>query len=476
MPRIVPRLIVGFALVSLAAGAFTAWHSYRVRRDWAEQRPPAVAPVGAGAPGLDARLAALSARLDRSPPDEAALSEYARVCHANGQLEAAAAAYATLRELQPAEPRWPYLLAIIVAGYGRLDEATPMLERATQLAPGYVTAWLRLGDAQLKSNALDAAARSYQHAAEADAGNPWALLGLARCDLQAERLTAARSRLQQAVADRPDFVGAQSLLAMVYDQLGNPEAAAAARARVQRSGHYTEPPDPWMEELIFECHDPYALLTAASGAVVEEKWDRAFALLQRGLTLAPGDARLHRQLGRLLTIRGRDAEARRELEAAVALDPANEAIRFDLIKLLGKLRDEAAINTVVEAGLRASPESAGLHFAAGRRAAREDRLADAERELAYSWRLGPDQPAAGLELADVLYRTDRYEAAVALLEEVQQRFPKESTASLILARHGIGRGDDRARAWLQRAIDANAPLDLVSELRSQFTARFGAAP
>lgn len=476
MSRLRPRLLLAAGLLALGVAGVVAWRSWADRRDWAAQVPPLPATTDASAPGLEPRLAALHARLDRWPPDHAALVEFTRVCHANGQLEAAAAGYEALARRQPTEPRWPYLLAVIIAGYGRLDEALPLLRQTTELAPAYVAAWLRLGDAALKSNAFPAATTAYQQALERDPGNAYALLGLARCDLQSDRLTSARARLQQAVEGRPDFVGAQSLLAMVYDQLGKPEAAAAARARVQRSGHYTEASDPWVGELIFDCHDPYALLTAASAASVEEKWDRAFALLQRGLTLAPDDARLHRQLGKTLVLRGQDAAARLELERAVALDPANEAVRFDLLKLLGKLQDEEAIAATVQAGLVASPNSAGLHFAAGRRAAREGRLTEAREHLEYSWRTGPDQPAAGLELADVYFRTDRYADGVALLEDVQQRFPKESTASLMLTRHGIVQGDARAKSWLQRAIEANAPLDLVTELRTQYRNRFGVAP
>ncbi len=467
------RASLVIALLAIGVAGFIGWKRQAVQQAWIAARPALPAAVGANAPGLDARLAACAVRFKDWPPDRTALAEFARVCHANGQLDTAATAYRALINLEPAAPRWPYFLASIFAGYGRLDEALPYLRRTTELAPDYLVAWLKLGDALLKSNAIDDADAAYQQALHRDPANRYALLGLARCDLQAERLTSARSNLQRAVADHPDFASAQSLLGTVFERLGNAEAAAIARSRVQEGGHYTEPSDPWSEELVLECHDPYTLLIAASAAVADNRLDRALTLLARGLSLAPGDARLHRQLGKTLAIRGDYAGSRRELERAVALDPANDAIRFDLLAILRRTGDDAAFARTVQDGLVASPASVGLHLEAGRLDAKAGRPDAAISHFEFSWHNGPDQPGAALELAEAYFQRDRSDDAVAVLEDALVRFPQENAALLMLVRHGIESGDARTARWLQRIVDGGAPAPLVAELRANYQRRFG---
>src|SRR5690606_8023038 len=130
-------------------------------------------------------------------------------------------AHVALLRFDAENARWPHLLAHMLAGHGRLEEAVPLWRRSTELAPDYVPAHLRLGDALTKLNQPEEARASYLAALEREPGNPYALLGLARVELQTDRLTAARERLQQAVAAQPDFGAAWHLLATVYQRLGN---------------------------------------------------------------------------------------------------------------------------------------------------------------------------------------------------------------------------------------------------------------
>lgn len=473
MKRPLLRSLFVFALLGLAGGGYFGWQRYAAIRAWESHRPATPAPVGNLAPGLDERLTRCAQKIQSWPPDRAALAEFAEVCHANGFLEPASAAYEALRQFEPREPRWPHRLAAILAGYGQLDEAIPLLRRTTELAPDYTPAWLKLGEAYLKSNAVDSAKAAYEAVLGREPENRYAHIGLARCDLLTDRLSAARGHLQRAVAGVTDFAGAQSLLAVVFDRLGNAGAAEIARSRVQRSGHYTEPIDPWMEELLFQCHDPYKLLIGASMASVEERPDRARALLERGLGLAPDDPRLRRRLGKDLAIAGDYVGSRRELERAVALDPTNDAIRLDLLAILRRTQDEAAFEQQVEAGLTVTPESAGLNFEAGRIAARAGRLTEAARHLEISWHMGPDQSPAAIELAEVYFRTGREPEGITLLEDVLTRFPDEYGALITLIRQGTATGDRRTAGWLRRAITGGAPETLLADLQHGYEQRFG---
>jgi tetratricopeptide (TPR) repeat protein len=470
----VPFLILG--LVAVGIGGYFAWGGYAARSNWREIRPSQPEAAGAAAPGLDARLAGCLAKLDGWPPDRAALAEFSQLCQANGLLPEAIQGYRALMTVDPAEGRWPHLLALILSGLGRLDEALPLLQKVTELAPQQTIGWLRLGDTQLKINHLAEAESAYQEVLKCTPGDVYALFGLGRCDLQAGRLTAARSRLQQAVASNPDFPGAQTLLAMVFDQLGNAAAAEFARHQVKNDGRYTAAPDPWELDLVTYCHIPYTLLTAASAELSDGLPKKSLPLLHRAIQLAPEDARLHRQLGNTLMLLGDQPGARAELERALALAPKDEKIRTDLIKILRDAKAAARLEQVVLEGVTTNPDSAGLNYEAGLIAVRAGRTDEAIRCFALVWKLRPEETTAPCELAAAYFGQGRAAEGMAVLETVLKTHPNSQTVLTQLVRQGIAAGDPRAAVWLGSLEAQAAPSPLLSELRQSYHRRFGAAP
>jgi len=462
------------AAIVVAGGLALGARNYAQRQAWQRMRPELPALAGTEAPGLDARLAACVSRLQGWPPDRAALAEFARLCHANGLLEPAATAYQALVMLEPTEPRWPHLLASIFAGYGRLDEALPLLRRTTQLAPDYFVAWLRLGEALFKANDIPGAEAAYQAVLKRAPGNSHALLGLARCDLQLERWTAARSHLQEAVASDPTSAGAQSLLASVFDRLGNPAGAALARTRMENGGRYIEPVDAWLDELTAYCHNPYTLLTAASSTVADGRPRDAISPLERALALAPDDSRIRRQLAKVRFALGDSVEARVQMERAVALAPSDENMRFDLVDLMRKMKDREGLVRAVAAGVAACPASTALQFEAGLLAVEAGQWDQAERHFQFAWQNRPDNPSAARALADVYFRTNRSDAGIEVLEKIISRKPQVAVLHVELVEHGIERRDSRTAGWLRRAIDSRSPELPSAELKQNYRRRFGA--
>jgi protein O-GlcNAc transferase len=452
------------------------WHSRADQRRWAQLQPPLPAAVGDSAPGLDSRLAACATKFATWPVDRYALAEYTLLCHANGLLPEAVRGYEALLVVDPTEPRWPHLLANILTGYGRMEEALPWLQRATVLAPAEPIVWQRLGETFLKSNRLPEAAAAFDEVLKRRPADIHALFGLARCDLQAGRFTAARSRLQEAVGANPDFPGAQSLLATVFERLGNPAAAQAARLRVRGDGRYTEAPDPWAVDLVKYCHNPYTLLVAASALSSDAKHRDALPLLERAIALDPHDARLHRQQGNALARLGDLPAARPKLAQALALDPTNEKIRTDLINVLKGLKDTPALEQVILDGVSANPESAGFRFEAGLVAVRHGRVDDAVALFSEVWTREPDQTAAPCELAAVYFSAGRDAEGEAVLAQLLARHPDDPAVLTVLVRRGIETRDSRTGDWLRRAQATGKSLTTLAELRQAYFARFGVMP
>jgi predicted Zn-dependent protease len=474
MPRSA-KVILAMVLLLTVAGGWL-WHRGAKERHWATLRPAMPASLGSAAPGLDARLAACAARFATWPPDKAALAEFAQLCQANGQLPEAMQAYQTLLVLDPAEARWPHLLAEILTGYGRMDEALPLLDRAVALAPAQPVLWHRLGEARLKSNDLPAATAAFAKLLELQPGNVHALFGLARCDLQAGRLTAARARLQEAVAADPLFPGAQSLLATVYERLGNLAAAELARQRVSGDGRYTGMPDPLAVDLLAYCHQPYTLLVAASAELSDNRPAAAIPLLERALRLDPADARLHRQLGQTRSRLGDLAGARAAFEHAVQLAPADEKIRGELIDLLRQTGDAVALERAVQEGLAAAPDSASLHYQAGRIAAAAGRTEEAIRHFLVVARLHPEESDAQRELAALYFSTNRAAEGIQVLEDVLRHQPASVPVLTMLARYGIEHRDPRTGDWLRRALAAGGSTPELAELHLAYQRRFDGSP
>ncbi len=473
-----PKLL-SFALLgvlSVALGGWLLWHARADQRRWAALRPALPAAVGTAAPGLDARLAQCAAGFASWPVDRAALADFSQLCHANGLLPEAIRGYQALLVVDPTNARWPHLLAEILTGFGRMDEALPLLQKAAELAPTQPVLWQRLGEARLKNNQLVEAGAAFAEVLRLQPGNVHALFGLARCDLQAGRLTAARSRLQEAVAADPKFPGAPSLLATVFERLGNPAAAEAARKSVSGDGRYTEMPDPLAVDLAVYGHNPYALLVAASAEVADGHAAAAIPLLERALALDPADARLYRQLARARGRLGDIAAARTAFERAVALDPKDEKIRSELISLLREQHDRAALEQVVAAGLAATPDSASLHFEAGLLAARASRFDEAVTHFEYVIRARPEESAAQCELAKVYFGTDRADAGLAVLDRVLQTQPNCQPALTLLVRYGLEHADPRTGQWLKQALAAGQPTPTLTELHQTYQRRFGAIP
>ena len=476
MNRPIKLSLLLLALLLAGYGGYQGWSGYAARSHWREIRPALPAAAGETAPGLDARLAGCMLKMENWPPDRAALAEFSQLCDANGFMPEALQGYQVLMSVDPAEGRWPHLLAAVLSGLGRLDEAVPLLQRVTELAPDRTIGWLRLGEAQLKLNHTVEAESAYQAVLKRNPGEVYALFGLARCDLQAGRLTGARARLQQAVAANPDFPGAQSLLAMVFDQLGNSEAADLARKRVTGDGRYMAAYDPWALDLVAYGHNPYTLLTAASAESSDGRPKNGLPLLNRALQLTPGDARLHRQLGNTLYRLGDREGGLKELEQALTLAPNDEKIRMDFIKYLREAKDFTKLEQVVMTGTTTNPDSAGLNYEAGKIA---ERAGQPERAIGYfssAWKLRPGEIAAPGELATVYFGLGRQSEALAVLDTVLKTHPNDQAILTLLVRYGIEAGDPRTAGWLKQSETQAEPSATLVELRRAYQRRFGFAP
>lgn len=469
-------LLVGGALVLLAAGAF-AFHQWRAARqlDLLAAAVPARPDVSHLPVEFITRLAAAETQARGGPARLAAFRELATLYHANGCLPEAGQCYEALLAADANHPRWAHRLAGIYAGYGQLETAVPLWERIFDT--GYIPARLRLGDALLKLDRADEAARAYEAVIKAEPDNPYALTGLARLDLKAGRLTQARARLEQAAARSNLAIGAD-LLASVCEQLGDTARAAELRGRHKSSGAYFDPPDPWTDEIHGDCYDTYRLAVAAGAAAHGGDHATAGRLLERALRLAPSDDRLLLQAA-FLAMRLQDlASAQSYLDRAAAASPRNSDVWAQLIELHVARNDFAAAGRALATGLANCPQSPGLRLQLARRLAAAGRIDEAIAQFRESFRLRPEEADPLIEIAQLEFQRERFEPAVAELRRALEVSPGHPVALPTLALHAIATGDERAaRQWLRHCADqVRIPREQLARLQTQFAGQFGHPP
>lgn len=471
------RLIFGGLLViAVIGGGAWWWRAGVVQARVASLLPPS--PDLATAPAaLRERVEAAEAEARGRTTAQRGLGELARVYHANGFLDQATRAYAGLRQLEPDEPRWPHLEASIHAGYGDLEAAVPLWRRAVELAPGYVPARLRLGDALLKMNQPAAAADAYEQVLQRERDNAYALFGLARLDLEAERWDQARTRLEQVVRQTNSALG-YDLIVSLYERLGLTQRALAIRARAKASGAHRDPPDPWLDGLIEDCLDPYRLAVAAGFAAGAGDAAKGRRLLERALEISPEDISARFQLGLLLLSQGETAAAQAELERCTKLDPTFADAWAHLSSLQANQGRATAAEQTLAEGLKRCPHSPGLHLMMARTHRQAGRMGPAAAEYRASIRLRPNEPEAYLELGQILIREGRTAEGLVEIRGALTAEPGNPTALSILAFDAITTGSEsEARAWYARA--AQQPRlggDQLNSLAKAFQQRFGKAP
>ncbi|MBK7947388.1 MAG: tetratricopeptide repeat protein [Deltaproteobacteria bacterium] len=163
------------------------------------------------------------------------------------------------------------------------------------------------------------------------------------------------------------------------------------------------------------------------------------------------------QLGVFLAEGGDADGARRELEAALALEPAFEAAHVNLADLERALgRDESAL-AVLDAGLARLPGSAALHHARGLARIRLGRPGEALADLAKAVSLAPDSTRFAYVQAVALESTGARDRAIALLEGVATAHPGDAAVREALV------GYLEAEGRLEAAKVHRAALALIAE-------------
>lgn len=328
-------------------------------------------------------------------------------------IEPAEVCFENARDLQPGDSRWPYYLGYMLAMEGRFAAARSELEDAVGLNGAYVPAWIRLGDAQLELEELEAAAASYERALELEAGSPAALYGLGYIAYslgQFERAIAAFERVLELdpQADRVHY-----LLGMAYREQGDAERA---RQHLRLSGDQSVRIEDSLVDSLAE------LITGSS---------------------------IHFERGKQALIQGDYRLAVQEFQQSVAIEPNDYLAFYNLSLALLEVGDRPGAKSALEKALEVNPRYRNGHFNLAMLAVEEGRYDEAATHFEAAHHIDPEDAQAHLLWATALSRTGQEQLAVEELQRLLERHPQQHEARLNLGilYAGLGRVADAESSW-----------------------------
>ncbi|MFP5207260.1 MAG: tetratricopeptide repeat protein [Acidobacteriota bacterium] len=287
--------------------------------------------------------AKLDAWLVGHPNDPRALFDAGYVADVQNRTADAIHLYQRSIQADPSSFDPHLLLGILLAREGKLTEARPELERATQLDAGE-------GGPELK-------ARAWRALARIDSGSDPA---------------AASNDLLQALKLSPETTADTLLAASLAEATGQTDAAEAAYRRVLAKDPNSEAASAGLAHLLIK----------------NKQYPEAETLLRAALEKAPDDPTLTAQLAAVLAAENK-AEAVPLLQKLHTQHPNDQAIARMLAEVEADAGDFAASDALYISLLAAAPQDPELLVGHGQNLVREQKFAEAYQVFAKASELDP---------------------------------------------------------------------------------------
>ncbi len=438
----------------------------------AEPAPLPPAPGGLE-PAVERQLLDARSAVDRLLADDAAAPRDLAAAYGSlGELyllyDLARDAEACLREAvarDPAEPRWQYLLGVLLQGEGELEGAATALRATLALRGDDVAALLRLGDVLLDGARAEEARAAFARALEIVPRSAKALDGLGRAAFAAGDYDQAIARFESALALQPAASSVHYRLGIAYRARGD---AQRSRLHLERSGEAPVTfPDPALDAAHRRVTGVGALLVVAQLAARAGASATAEARFREALALDPKSPEAHHALGAFYEQQGRTGEALEHYVMALDLGLANSALGLHTGRLLRETGRAGEAVAVLERAASSAPDSSliAAELAAALAASGpRDRALDA-----YGRALALESDARGRALlyfhrAGLLADAGRAAEAEADLLEAVTLAPDLAEAYLNLGTLCARRGDLTAAAThLARSVEL-APRNVQAQL------------
>jgi tetratricopeptide (TPR) repeat protein len=286
---------------------------------------------------------------------------------------AAAACLERAALLRPRELKWPYYLAIAYEKAGDREGTLRGLDLTLAIDPDYAPALVRLGEALADADP-SGAERAYRRARESNPGNAEALLGLGRLAEKRGSIEEAVGLYDEAIRLAPGFARAHYSLAMLLAARGDTAGAEEHLRLRAKGGASPSQDDPLLAEMRSIVAPSYLLVQQEVNRLIRDgSLDAAMELLRRSMATDVTGVTARRQLGEVLGLKGRYAEAAEVYRLILEESPADHESRTRLAQALEGMGDRQGAEREYRSVLEAHPTYApalvpfGLMLARGER-------------------------------------------------------------------------------------------------------------
>lgn len=440
----------------------------------AESTEPVGPPLAAGLDSEEPELAEFlvsrveAARLDLT--SGLARGRLGMAYDANGFDDAAAETYAHAELLDPADFRWPYLRALLLADSGQQDAAIAALDSALAIDAGYAPAWLWRGTWMLESDRNAEAERSFRKAlslVEVDAATieRAAIAGLARALLASGRPDDALTLLEPVVEDYP-HPQLMRILSRGYRAVGRPDDArrAAASGRV---GGAVEWDDERRAELQGDVRGFSGRLALAEQLLNREP-DAALPILRDLRVQRPDDRTVLNNLAVAFNLTHRPDDAFKVFFDALELHDDYYLLHFNLAAAYEEAGDIERALDHFDRALELQPSMVSAHERKVALLIQRNRYVEALAAIDESGRHGEQPPGMLLYAGIIEGFNERWPLAIERFEQAVALDPDFGKGYLYLGRSlAEALRFDEARAAFDRAEALGTPKQALDDARQR---------
>ena len=379
-----------------------------------------------------------------SRPADAAEAHYllAQTLEEQGQLERAAESLARATALRPGFADAHNDLGRLLLALGRTEAAIASCRRALELRPRFAAALGNLANAERARGALAPAIAGYRQVIALEPALVEAHRNLGSALIEAGQAEAGIEALRRAVELRADYAAAVTQLAR----------ALAARGRAIEAV-------PYYERLLAHGRHPEALNDFGTLLAGLGRYQAAAGCFREALARAPGDARLHGNLGHVLHCLGDHRAAIDHSRRAIELDAGLAEAYLNLGNALLAINEMHAAEAAYRAGLQIAPEHARLHIAHAMAERALGRVDEAAASTRRALALRPDAADALALLGSLAVDAGRFEEAEAQLRKALALSPDlpEALVGLTAVRK-MTKADASWRDAAVRALSRGPPV------------------
>ena len=393
----------------------------------------------------------------------------------NGFREAAITTYQQAESLDPADFRWSYFRAHLVAEDGDYGQALDLLDRGLAVDADYAPAWLWRGAWLLKSDRAGEALEAFGRAAQID-DSPYARFGHAQA-LMALAEFAEAVELLEGIAESFEHPYVKRTYGEALRAVGRLDDARSAMAAGRAAESLVWPDERRDERYVhIRGHASYMLAKELSAA---GQTGEALAILGRLQAHHPEGhcgrdeefflaCNLMNSVSIAYDRSGQTSEALATVERGLVLNPDFAAFHLTMANLLRGRRDLEAALRHVDRAIELSPNSGYAHEQRGRLLFGLDRYAAARAAFETALQFEPGQRTTLFYLGLAEVELSNYPDAIGRFRRVTEIEPRFALGHVFLARSlaEVGRIEEARRALdLARTYGADARELRRNEIR-----------